>query len=207
MRERVVDNLLNSNKLILASQSNIRQSILKNAGIIFDVLPSSIDEEILKKQHDDKNISDLVMILAKAKAKAVNDLHQNFYVIGCDQILSHDSNILHKSKNKDQLRHKLLTLRGDKHYLINAICLYHEQKLVWNFSNKIMVKIRDFSNDFLEYYLEHYGDMVLESVGGYQLENYGAQIIDYIDGDYFSVLGLPLFALMPVLRDYNVLGK
>lgn len=191
--------------IILASKSQIRADILHNAGIDFTQIGSDVDEDVIKQKYHDKDISETVIALAFAKALAVNHHYHDHYVIGCDQMLECQGKRYDKAQNTDELRQDLKELRGKTQYLHNGICIYHQQQILWQYHDMVAITLRDFSDEFLENYITHHACDVLSSVGGCQIEKNGTQLVESIKGDYFSILGLPILVLLPILRQYGLL--
>lgn len=191
--------------IILASKSQIRADILHNAGIDFTQIGSDVDEDVIKQKYHDKDISETVIALACAKALAVNHLYHDHYVIGCDQMLECQGKRYDKASNTDELRQDLKELHGKTQYLHNGICIYYQQKILWQYHDMVAITLRDFSDEFLEKYITNHGHDVLSSVGGCQIEKNGTQLVESIKGDYFSILGLPILVLLPILRQYGLL--
>ena len=189
--------------LTLASQSEIRAAILRGAGLAFNVCVSGVDEAALKAAHQGTAES-LAGALATAKARAVFDDGQNEgLIIGADQILECDGALYDKPRNMDEARRNLLRFRGKSHYLVGAVVLLENGQQVWSHCGRVALTMRDFSEPFLDVYLAQAGEAVLSSVGCYQLEGLGAHLFADIDGDYFSILGLPLLPLLDGLRAHG----
>jgi len=189
--------------LTLASQSEIRAAILRGAGLAFNVCVSGVDEAALKAAHQGTAES-LAGALATAKARAVFDDGQNEgLIIGADQILECDGVLYDKPRNMDEARRNLLRFRGKSHYLVGAVVLLENGQQVWSHCGRVALTMRDFSEPFLDAYLAQAGEAVLSSVGCYQLEGLGAHLFADIDGDYFSILGLPLLPLLDGLRAHG----
>jgi septum formation protein len=194
-----------TSKLILASKSQIRAQVLRGAGLSFEIAPSGVDEDVLKKTHQG-DAGALAVALAEAKAKAVQaDAHA--LIIGADQILSCEDMLYDKPRSMDEARANLQKFRGRTHYLIGGVVLVQNGETIWAHQESVALHMRDFSDRFLEAYLETAGEGILASVGAYQLEGLGAHLFDMIDGDYFSILGLPLLPLLGALRQYGGLAK
>lgn len=194
--------------MILASASIIRGQLLSQAGIAFDVEPAKLDEDEIKRSFKAEGAaaSDAAIALAEAKAARVSNRHAGALVIGADQILVCDDVWFDKPAEVPDARRQLLALRGKSHHLVTAVCLYRDGLRLWHHVETPRLTMRDFSDDFLADYLEVCGADLLSSVGAYQLEGRGAQMFQRIDGDYFSVLGLPLLALLAVLRDHRAIA-
>lgn len=186
-------------RLILASKSEIRARLLRNAGLDATIVAASVDEQALKTG---KNMTPgaLADKLAAAKANEVSTIHPQALVIGADQTLSLKGRLFNKPENMAEVRENLKSLRGQTHHLHNALSIAQAGKIIWRYQDQADLVMREFSDDFLEHYLKQCGDGVLTSLGGYQLEGPGAQLFAKITGDYFSILGLPLLPLLEFLR-------
>jgi septum formation protein len=171
-------------RLILASKSKSRAAVLKAAGLVFEQIGSGVDEEALK----------------------VSISHPGV-VLGCDQMLDLDGVGLDKVSTREEAADILRRLRGKTHILQGAIVACVEGAPVWRHLAQPRLRVRNFSEAFLQTYLDTIGDAAFESVGCYQLEGIGAQLFDGIDGDYFSILGMPLLPLLRWLRDRGSLPQ
>jgi septum formation protein len=194
-------------RLVLASASAARADMLRHAGLAFETIPATVDEAALR-QHlvaDGAAISDIAALLAEAKAKVVSAARPDDLIIGADQILVQGHAVFEKPTDLRAARETLQKLRGQTHELISAVALVRGGHCLWYGSEEARLTMRDFSNAFLEDYLEREGDALLSSVGAYRLEGPGAQLFDRIDGDYFTILGLPLLSLLAVLREAGVI--
>ncbi|MBT7642341.1 MAG: Maf-like protein [Rhodobiaceae bacterium] len=190
-------------KLTLASKSQIRAQVLAGAGIAFDVAPSGVDEDALKAIHSG-DAAGLAVGLAEAKAKAVS---AEGLIIGADQVLQCEGVLYDKPRDMAEARANLKKFRGRTHYLIGGVVLVEGGETVWAHHQKVSLVVRDFSDAFLDAYLEQAGESILASVGCYQLEGLGSHLFDSLDGDYFSTLGLPLLPLLQALRDHGSLAR
>jgi septum formation protein len=190
-------------KLTLASKSQIRAQVLAGAGIAFDVAPSGVDEDALKAIHSG-DAAGLAVGLAEAKAKAVS---AEGLIIGADQVLQCEGVLYDKPRDMAEARANLKKFRGRTHYLIGGVVLVEGGETVWAHHQKVSLAVRDFSDAFLDAYLEQAGESILASVGCYQLEGLGSHLFDSLDGDYFSTLGLPLLPLLQALRDHGGLAR
>jgi len=192
--------------LILASGSLARKTLLANAGLDVAVVPASIDERQVEAglPLDDRSPEGIALHLAIAKAKAVSADHPDALVIGCDQTLSLDKTILHKAASLDAAREILRLLNGKVHRLNSAVCLVQSGDVVWQHVGIATMQVRRFSESFMESYLDRNCPAILSSVGCYQLEGEGVQLFEAIEGDYFTVLGLPLLPLLAALRKLGV---
>ncbi|MBO3758273.1 Maf family nucleotide pyrophosphatase [Ciceribacter sp. L1K22] len=187
-------------RLILASTSPFRRALMMNAGLAFEWEDSGVDERAIEDAEGRWDPVTLAATLAKAKAVAVSLRNPSALVIGSDQVLSLQGQLLHKSKSIADAREVLLRLRGQTHELNSAVAVAVDGQIVWEHVDIARMSVREFTEEFLSYYVESVDEKVLRSVGGYQLEGVGVQLFDRIDGDYFTVLGLPLVPLLDFLR-------
>lgn len=180
---------------------------MESSGVSFMAVVSNVDEDEIKKTFGIqlKTVEDLAFELARAKAGVVSQQFPYSYVLGADQILECDGCLYDKPKTREAARKQLLQLRGRTHRLVNGLCIVKEQQLQWSHLEVAELKMRSFSEDFLDRYLADAGDTLLSTVGGYRLEDQGSQLFDAIEGDYFSILGLPLLPLLSYLRQVHLL--
>lgn len=192
--------------LVLASASAARRRMLEAAGLTFDVDPPRVDEEAAKASLRAEGLAPRAQAdaLAELKALSVSGRRAGF-VIGADQMLAIEGETLDKPKSRDEARAHLQRLRGRRHELVTAAVVACEGAVIWRHVDVPRLNMRAFSDPFLEAYLERAGDAALASVGAYQLEGLGAQLFDRVEGDYFSVLGLPLLPLLAFLRERGIL--
>ncbi len=193
--------------LILASQSRFRAELLRNAGIVFSTQAASIDERDVEKPLVDAGADGKAVAnaLAKAKAMAVSHRNRQAVVIGCDQTLSLDGTLLHKCATLAQAAQRLAQLSGRVHHLNSAVCLVRDETLLYSHVEICTIGFRALSPDFIERHLAQAGESVLGSVGAYQIEGVGVQLFDHLEGDYFSVMGLPLIQLLSALRSLGLI--
>jgi septum formation protein len=200
--------LLATRSVVLASASAARRALLTGAGL--DVLrdPANIDEAVVKAafRRERLGATNCAQALAEAKAKNVSPRHPGAVVIGADQLLVADERWFDKPSSLVEGRMQLLALRGREHALVTAACVVRDGAALWRFVDRPRLVMRSFSEAFLETYLAAAGDDLLSSVGAYRLEGPGAQLFASIDGDYFSILGLPLLPLLDFLRAQGVLA-
>lgn len=192
-------------RLILASTSQIRRQLLRNAGLSFDVVPSNLDETPLKALGSHGDQSAIAISLATAKAEAVSQANRDATVLGADQVLAFGGSYFDKPATVDEARHQLLQLRGCEHFLISAAVCARNGKCRWSAVRTARLVMRDFSDAFLDNYLTALGDDVLTSVGGYKLEGRGIQLFQEIEGDFFTILGLPLLDVLAFLRSEGLI--
>ena len=187
--------------LILASNSVTRAKLLRAAGVVFEARESGVDEAPLKaawlgEGRDPRAIAEgLAQAKALAVSRQVSDL-----VIGADQTLELEGRLIDKPADAAQARERLLALRGRMHRLHSAVVLMRGDAVIWRGTPAADLRVRDFSDAWLEDYLNQVGAAVLNSVGAYQLEGLGVQLFDRIEGDWFTILGLPMVELLEALR-------
>ena len=191
--------------IILASSSQTRADLLRRAGVDIRVDPAGLDESAMIAAMRDTNDplppEDVAAVLADAKAEMVSARNPDTLVVAADQTLALGDRLFQKPADMDQARRQLLDLAGRTHALHSAVSLFRDGQFVWRHVDTAHLTMRSFSPEFLGRYLAAIGDDALSSVGGYQLEGRGAQLFDRIDGDYFTILGLPLLPLLAVLRE------
>lgn len=190
---------------MLASQSTIRQQILQAAGVSFEAETSLFDEvaaRILMQRMSPKSIA---QELAVGKALAVAAKHPQKLVIGADQVLEVEGNILGKPENISDARRQLQMLRGKTHQLHSAVCVCKNREIMWHTTDTAVLSMRIFSDEFLETYLLSEAEQLATSVGGYKIEGKGLQLFDKIVGDYFTILGLPLLPLLAYFRQTAII--
>ncbi|MBD9374486.1 Maf-like protein [Rhizobium sp. ARZ01] len=188
--------------LILASQSPFRRMLMENAGLSFQAIPAEIDERVVEEElsHRAPSPSGVALHLAEAKAQDVAQRHPGHLVIGSDQTLSLDDRIFHKPRELDDAREHLLTLSGKTHALNSAIVISLDGETQWRHVSTARLTMRPLSKGFIDRHLARVGDKVLGSVGAYQLEGEGIQLFEKIEGDYFTIIGLPMLPLLAQLR-------
>lgn len=197
--------MADGSKVVLASASPARRQLLEAAGLAFDVLASSVDENAVRAALVDVDPVDVAEVLARAKTEDVARRVDAPVVIGADQVLALGEEILTKPSDMAAARAQLLALKGQRHQLHSAVAVAQDDEISWVHVDTVDVTMRDYSPAFVGRYLSAAGDAVLSSVGCYQLEGPGAQLIEKISGDYFTVLGLPLMPLLAELRRLQVL--
>ena len=191
-------------RIILASTSVTRRTILTNAGVSFEARSPAVDESTIKASNPGVSPEELAEMLAAAKALAI-DASEQMLVIGADQVLSVPPYVLDKPKDVSDAAHQLKMLRGQSHRLVSSVTIARAGSIIWQHTDHADLKMRNFSDEFLQQYLLAVGDRALSSVGAYQIEGLGAQLFESIRGDYFTVLGLPLLPLLDLLRSEGAL--
>ena len=189
-------------QLVLASGSRIRADLLRNAGLNFEVDPAGVDERAVEAPLLESGFppADIAQVLAEAKAQDVSQRRGDDLVLGADQVLEFDGARLTKPDDMDAARRQLLALSGREHALHSAVAFARDGETVWRHVATVKLKMRSFGPQFIGRYLARVGHDALMSVGAYQLEGLGIQLFESIEGDYFSVLGLPLLPVLAELR-------
>lgn len=191
----------------LASKSSARQMILKNAGVAFEAVSPGVDEDAAKAAllAEGAVPRDIADALAEMKAVKVSTKRPGL-VIGADQTLDLKGKLFDKAESLAQAREHLLELRGTSHKLHSAVVVARDGRPIWRIVETAKLSVRPFSEAWLDAYIERRGEALLWSVGCYELESEGVQLFDAVDGDYFTILGLPLIGLLDFLRLHGALA-
>jgi len=194
-------------RLILASESSSRRAMLINAGVSFEAIPAYIDEESIKESilAEGGKPKDVADILAEMKAISLSRQHPEAYVLGSDQVLVLENNLMSKAANRSEAKAHLLSMSGKTHSLIAAAVIAKNGQAVWRGMERAKLTMRTLSEGDVDRYLEDVGDNILSSVGCYHIEGKGAQLFDQVKGDFFTILGLPLFKVLAQLRLYGMM--
>ena len=194
-------------RLILASGSRTRRQMLEAAGVEFAVHPADVDEAALRATLGATTPAYVASELARAKAVEASRRFPDALVIGADQVLAVGSKIHAKPADLAAARLALRELAGTRHELLSAVCLARDGVEIWQHLGIAKLTMRDFSEAFLDDYLSRAGDRVCASVGAYELEGLGLQLFEHIEGDYFTILGMPLLPLLAELRAHGVISE
>ena len=193
--------------LVLASQSIHRKNLMENAGLEFKCQPADIDERTIELAIKDTGATpkELALILASAKALDVSQKIPDTYVIGSDQTLSLNDELFHKPEDMEAARRTLLKLSGQTHTLNSGVSIAKNGETIWQHVSIAELTMRELSPEFIGRHLSDAGESVLTSVGAYQLEKQGVQLFEKIEGDFFTIVGLPMLPLLAQLRELNVI--
>ncbi len=192
--------------LVLASGSASRARLLKAAGVTFSVHPADVDEAALMRAMAGADAASVALALAEAKALAVSAKQPEALVLGADTVIALDGGLVSKCADMDGAHALLQRMSGRDHLLVSAAALARDGDLVWRHASGATMTVRPLSSAFLDSYLAAEGPAILSSVGCYHYEGRGAQLFERVDGDYFSVLGLPLLPLLAALRREGVIA-
>ncbi|WP_022693784.1 Maf family nucleotide pyrophosphatase [Ponticaulis koreensis] len=197
-----------SDEIILASGSKIRATILQNAGVKFRVQTSRVDEDAFKESMRAEGLSpmDQADYLAQMKSEKVSS-QTGGLVLGADQMLSLEGRGFDKPKSREEAFERLKEFSGKTHHLECAAVISENGEAVWRYIARPKLTMRRLSDEFINSYLDQIGDAAFESVGAYQLEGLGVQLFSSIEGDYFSILGLPLLQVLDYLRERSVIAR
>jgi len=193
--------------LVLASKSAVRRALLEAAGVPVEIAPADIDERAVEARAGLDDAGMAAALLAREKAKAVAQNHPGRMVLGADQTLALGHRRFSKAPDRAAARDQLMALRGKTHTLHSAVAVVAAGAVVFEHVDAAHLTMRAFSDGFLDRYLDAVGAAATASVGGYQLEGAGIQLFDRVEGDYFTVLGLPLLPLLDWLRRAGHLAK
>jgi len=198
-----------STPIILASSSEIRAQLLRNAGVTIDTLPARIDEDAITSALVAEGASprDIADALAEGKARKIGLKRPDAMVIGCDQVLEFEGRLLAKPASPEEAEAQIGAFRGKTHRLMSAAVVYHEAQPVWRSVGVVRMSARHMSDAWIADYVARNWDSIRHSVGGYKLEEEGVRLFHRIDGDYFTVLGLPLLDLLSYLTTRGTLAS
>ncbi|KIC24356.1 MULTISPECIES: Maf family protein [unclassified Leisingera] len=195
--------------IVLASGSEIRAHLLRQAGIDFECDVPRLDEDAIKsallaEQAPPRDIADA---LAEAKARKISGKHSGKLVLGCDQVLDFEGSLLSKPVSPEEALHQLKEMRGKRHMLLSAAVIYRDGEPIWRHVGQVRLVMRKCSDSYLEDYVARNWDSIRHAVGAYKLEEEGVRLFASIDGSYFNVLGLPLMELISYLGLQGVIKQ
>lgn len=195
--------------LVLASASAARLSVLRQAGVESIREPAAVDEDMVKDslRAEGANAAHVALTLADLKARQVSRRRAGAFVVGADQMLECNGVWFDKPPDLDHARGHLAALRGQTHELVTAAVVVRDGARVWQHVDRARLTMRSFSDAFVESYLDRAGEDVCRSVGAYRLEGLGAQLFSRVEGDFFTVLGLPLLPLLEFLRGHGIVAE
>ena len=192
--------------LVLASRSAVRRALIEAAGIPLEIAPADIDERTVEKRAVAGTAADAASLLAREKSRAGCVGRRGRLVVGADQTLALGRTRFTKPVDRETAREQLRALAGRTHELHSAVAVARDGRVLFSKVDTAKLTMRSLSEPFLDAYLDTAGESVMASVGGYQLEGLGSQLFERIEGDYFTILGLPLFALLGFLRKEGCLA-
>lgn len=195
-----------NDSLILASQSRARQMLLANAGLPFDAVPADIDERGVQAKAGLSAPAEIAGLLAREKALFVSAGYPGRYVVGADQTLSLGARLFSKPAGRGRAGEQLQALAGNVHELHSAVAVARDGRIVFSDVSVARMTMRRLDESEIEAYLDQAGEAVTTSVGAYQLEGLGVHLFERIEGDHFTILGLPLLPLLAFLREQGLLG-
>lgn len=194
--------------LILASQSKARQNMLHAVGLEFKAIPAHLDEDSLTENAIAQNQSprEIALMLAQEKALAISNDHPDALVIGSDQILECDGQRLYKAENQQAALEKLQFLRHKTHYLISAVTVVKSGEVLWMHADSAALTMKNLDDEYLQNYCDKAGEALTRSVGAYEIESLGARLFEKVEGDFFTIQGLPLLPLLAYLEEQQGLA-
>jgi septum formation protein len=194
--------------LVLASKSAARAALMRGAGLDFQTASAGVDEDVFKRGLLGRGASprEVAQVLAEEKAKACSLRHPGL-VVGADQTLDLEGRLMDKPASPEEARRHLLDMRGREHRLHSGLAVAKAGEIVFTTVETAVLKVRAFSDAWLDRYLDRNGAELMSSVGAYQLEGEGVQLFERFEGDYFVILGLPLLSLLSFLRDVGALTE
>ena len=195
--------------VVLASASAVRTRLLTSAGVPHIVDPAHIDEASVRDKMlaADAAHSAIAEALAELKAQKMSQNHADVIVLGADQVLSCDGVLFEKPADIVGVRAHLNTLMGKEHTLFTSVCAVRDGEVIWNVNTAAVLRMRPLSDEFVDQYVNTVGEAACQSVGAYLLEGLGIQLFSRIEGDFFTILGLPMVPLLEFLRDNNVIER
>ena len=193
-------------KIILASKSGVRKKILEKYNINFQVIFSNVDEDEIKVSLLAEGADPLIISknLAELKSAQVSNKNPDRLVLGADSVISLNNQLINKPNSREEALEILKKLNGSKHYLISSVCISKNNSMVWNYSDKSELKMKNFKDDELKKYLSKIKTETLLAYGVYQVEADGLSLFEYIKGDQDSIMGLPIKQIMNYIKEYKI---
>ena len=193
------------NKIILASKSKVRKEILDKNNILNQVVPSNVDEDIIKKNLLKKKVSPEIISknLAEVKANKVSQKETDLLVLGADSVIDLNGELISKPENRIDAIEILKKLNGKKHNLISSVCISKNGMMIWNYTDKATLKMKEMTNEELDKYLSKISDEALYSYNVYQIEGEGRNLFSSIEGDEDTIMGLPIKKIKEYLNNYR----
>ena len=192
--------------LVLASKSSARMGLLASAGIAFEAVPANIDERALERRAAPAAPAEIAFLLAREKALSVSRLKTGRYVVGADQTLAVGDALFAKPSDRTEAGRQLDTLAGRVHELHSAVAVAYDGEILFEEVSAARMTMRPLSGTEIAVYLEEAGERAVDSVGAYQLEGLGVHLFERVEGDHFTILGLPLIPLLKFLRSRQLLS-
>ena len=191
------------NKIILASKSKVRKEILDKNNIFNTTQPSNVDEEIIKKSllKEDASPTIISKNLAELKANKVSQKNNEDLVLGADSVIDLNGELISKPQNRDEAINILKKLNGKKHYLVSSVCISKNGSMIWNYTDKAALTMKNMSDDELKLYLSKISDEALYAYNVYQIEGEGKNLFSSIEGDKDTIMGLPIKKIKEYLKE------
>ena len=192
-------------KIILASKSKVRKEILDKNGILNRAEPSNVDEDLVKESLLKENATPTIISknLAELKANKVSLKNFDILVLGADSVIDLEGELISKPRNREEALDILKKLNGKKHNLVSSVCISKNGKMIWNYTDKAVLKMKEFSNEELKKYLTKISDQALYAYNVYQIEGEGKKLFAYIEGDENTIMGLPIKIIKEYLKTYK----
>ena len=192
-------------KIVLASRSNVRKNILNENGINCEVIPSNIDEEEVKNSLVKEGASPIVVSknLAELKANKISNKNPDELVLGADSVIDLDGEIVSKPKSREEALNILKKMSGKNHFLISSVCISKKGSMIWNYTDKAELIMKDFSDSELKNYLSKMSDKILYAYNVYQIEGEGRNLFSNIEGDEETIMGLPVKKIKEYIESYK----